>query len=137
MYLVDTCVVSELRRIEPNTSVLSWFFSVRNREIHLSSITIAELQRGAQLVKARRPQFAVELETWLEEAMISQFSVLPFDTAAAREWGRMEIDDEDKNSLDAMIAAIARSRGLTVVTRNVKDFAPLDVDYVDPFAYRV
>ena len=136
MYLLDTCVVSDLRRVNPNESVLSWFFAVRNSDIHLSAITIAELQRGAQLVKRRRPQFAEELELWLEEAMISQFPVLPFDTAAAREWGRMGIDDDAKNSLDAMIAAIARSHGLTVATRNVRDFAPLDVEYVDPFAYR-
>lgn len=135
MYLVDTCIVSELRRANPNASVLSWFHSVRNQEIHLSSITIAELQRGAELVRTRDPRFAAELELWLEEAMIGQFSVLPFDTAAAREWGRMGVDDEDKNSLDAMIAAVSRKHGLTVVTRNVRDFAAFDVDYVDPFAY--
>jgi len=135
MYLVDTCVVSELRLREPNASVLTWFLSVRNSEIHLSSITIAELQRGAQLVRARDSLFADELESWLEDAMIGQFSVLPFDTAAAQEWGRMALDDDSKNSLDAMIAAIARSRGLTVVTRNVSDFAPLDVDHLDPFSY--
>ena len=135
MYLVDTCIVSELRRRAPNAAVLTWFLSVRNSEIHLSSITIAELQRGAQLVRPRDPLFADELESWLEEAMIGQFSVLSFDTAAAREWGRMALSDEAKNSLDAMIAAIARSRGLTVVTRNVTDFAPLPVDYLDPFKY--
>lgn len=135
MYLVDTCIVSELRRVNPNASVLSWFHSVRNQEIHLSSITIAELQRGAELVRTRDPRFAAELELWLEEAMIGQFSVLPFDTAAAREWGRMGVDDEDKNSLDAMIAAVSRNHGLTVVTRNVRDFAAFDVDYVDPFTY--
>lgn len=135
MYLVDTCVVSDLRRVNPNESVLSWFLSVRNSDIHLSAITIAELQRGAQLVRESRPLFAEELESWLEEAMISQFPVLPFDTAAAREWGRMGIDDDAKNSLDAMIAAIARSRDLTVVTRNVKDFRGLDVAYLNPFEF--
>lgn len=135
MYLVDTCVVSDLRRVNPNESVLSWFLSVRNSDIHLSAITIAELQRGAHPVRESRPLFAEELESWLEEAMISQFPVLPFDTAAAREWGRMGIDDDAKNSLDAMIAAIARSRDLTVVTRNVKDFRGLDVAYLNPFEF--
>ncbi len=135
MYLVDTCIVSELRRAEPRPSVLAWFRSVRNSDLHLSSITIAELQRGAQLVRARDPRFADELESWLEELMISQFSVLSFDAAAAREWGRMGLTEHHKNSLDAMIAAIARIHGLTVVTRNVKDFAPLNVDYLNPFEY--
>jgi hypothetical protein len=135
MYLVDTCVVSELRLIEPHPSVLAWFRSVRSSDLHLSSITIAELQRGIQMVRAKDPLFAEELESWLEEAMIGQFSILPFDMAAAREWGRMALRDDDKNSLDAMIAAIARTRDLTVVTRNVKDFAPLDTYCVNPFEY--
>ncbi len=135
MYLVDTCVVSELRLIEPHPSVLAWFRSVRSSDLHLSSITIAELQRGTQMVRAKYPLFAEELESWLEEAMIGQFSILPFDTAAARDWGRMGIKGDDKNSLDAMIAAIARTRDLTVVTRNVKDFVPLDTYCVNPFEY--
>ena len=135
MYLVDTCVVSELRLIEPHPSVLAWFRAVRSSDLHLSSITIAELQRGTQMVRAKDPLFAEELESWLEEAMIGQFSILPFDTAAARDWGRMGIRGDDKNSLDAMIAAIARTRDLTVVTRNVKDFAPLDTRCVNPFEY--
>ena len=135
MYLADTCVVSELRLIEPHPSVLAWFRSVRSSDLHLSSITIAELQRGTQMVRAKDPLFAEELESWLEEAMIGQFSILPFDTAAAREWGRMGLRDEDKNSLDAMIAAIARTRDLTVVTRNVRDFLPLDAYCVDPFEH--
>ena len=135
MYLVDTCVVSELRLIEPHPSVLAWFRSVRSSDLHLSSITIAELQRGTQMVRAKDPLFAEELESWLEEAMIGQFSILPFDTAAARDWGRMGIKGDDKNSLDAMIAAIARTRDLTVVTRNVKDFVPLDTYCVNPFEY--
>ncbi len=135
MYLVDTCVVSELRLIEPHPSVLAWFRSVRSSDLHLSSITIAELQRGTQMVRAKDPLFADELESWLEEAMIGQFSILPFDTAAAREWGRMALRGDDKSSLDAMIAAIARTRDLTVVTRNVKDFVPLDTYCVNPFEY--
>ncbi len=135
MYLVDTCVVSELRRTEPHPSVFAWFLSVRSGDVHLSAITIAELQRGAQLVRGRDPRFADELETWLQEAVIGQFPVLPFDTAAAQEWGRMGVSDQAKNSLDAMIAAIARSRELTVVTRNVKDFVPLDAACLNPFEY--
>lgn len=87
------------------------------------------------MVRAKDPLFADELESWLEEAMIGQFSILPFDTAAALEWGRMALRGDDKNSLDAMIAAIARTRDLTVVTRNVKDFVPLDTYCVNPFEY--
>ena len=135
MYLLDTNVVSELRRAEPHAAILAWLFSVRDRQLHLSSITIAELQRGAQLVRARHPLFAEELEAWLEEATLGQFSVLPFDTAAARAWGRMGLGDADKNSLDAMIAAIARTRGLTVVTRNVRDFEPFGVPLLNPFEF--
>lgn len=135
MYLVDTCVVSELRKVQPHPAVLAWFRSVRNSDLHLSSITIAELQRGAQLVRARDQRFANELETWLEELTIGRFSVLAFDVAAGREWGRMALEDHHKNSLDAMIAAIARTRGLAVVTRNVRDFLPFDVDYLNPFEY--
>lgn len=135
MYLVDTCAVSELRKVQPHPAVQAWFRSVRSSDLHLSSITIAELQRGAQLVRARDPLFADELEIWLAELTIGRFSVLAFDVAAGREWGRMALEDHHKNSLDAMIAAIARTRGLTVVTRNVKDFLPFDVDYLNPFEF--
>ena len=136
MYLLDTNVVSELRRPRPNRAVLAWFEGVQSEDLHFSAMTIAEIQRGIEECRTKNPDTARDLTEWLESRLLAGFEVLPFDARAAREWGRMMHNQSGKLAQDAVIAATARVHSLTVVTRNVKDFRRLGAVYLNPFEYR-
>ena len=135
MYLLDTDVVSGLRgRRHP--AVVAWVQSLAPQDIYLSAITIAEIQRGASSIREKDPEFSAEITEWLEEGVLARFPVLPFDAAAAQDWGRMALGEDDPNWIDAMIAAIARTQSLTVATGNVRHFRLFDVKLLNPFDYR-
>lgn len=134
MYLLDTNVVSELRRQRPHGAVLSWFDSLADKELHLSAATIGELQAGIEITRRRDPARAAVLENWLNQ-VAERFNVLPMDAAAFRCHARLMYGRSETLFDDAMIAATALVHGLTVVTRNVRDFAPFSVPLLDPFAY--
>ena len=135
MYLLDTDVVSGLRgRRHP--AVVAWVQSLAPQDIYLSAITIAEIQRGASSIREKDPQYSAEINEWLEEGVLARFPVLPFDAAAAQDWGRMALSEDDPNWIDAMIAAIARTQSLTVATGNVRHFRLFDVKLANPFDYR-
>ena len=136
MYLLDTNVVSELRRPRPDRSVLAWFERVQSEDLHFSTMTIAEIQRGIEQCRTKDPEQARELTEWLESRLLTGFEVLPFDTRAARMWGRMMHNESAKLAQDAVIAATASTHSLTVVTHNVKDFRRLGVAYINPFEFR-
>jgi len=133
MYLLDTNVVSELRRPRPHGAVLEWVRAANDAELHLSAVTLAELQAGIELTGVQDRDKAAELQRWLD-AVEGQYSVLPMDGRTFREWARLMHARSDTLYEDAMIAATARIHGLTVVTRNVADFRPFDVAVLDPFA---
>jgi hypothetical protein len=135
MYLLDTNVVSELRRPRPHHAVLAWLDSVQAEELFFSAMTIAEIQRGIEKCRTDDPIKAQELTEWLEGRLLIGFEVLPFDARAARVWGRMMYNQSGKLAQDAVIAATASANSLTVVTRNVKDFRWLGVGYLDPFEF--
>jgi len=135
VYLLDTNVVSELRRPRPNRSLLAWFEGVHSEDLHFSAMTIAEIQRGIEHCRIKDSEQAQELTEWLESRLLTGFEVLAFDTRAAREWGRMMHNQSAKLAQDAVIAATARTNSLTVVTRNVKDFRRLGVAYLNPFEF--
>ncbi|MYD54438.1 MAG: type II toxin-antitoxin system VapC family toxin [Chloroflexi bacterium] len=135
MYLLDTNVVSELRRPRPNRSLLAWFEGAHSEDLHFSAMTIAEIQRGIEHCRIKDSEQAQELTEWLESRLLTGFEVLAFDTRAAREWGRMMHNQSAKLAQDAVIAATARTNSLTVVTRNVKDFRRLGVAYLNPFEF--
>ena len=135
MYLLDTDVISQLRRPRPNRALLAWLDSVRSEDLHFSAMTIAEIQRGIEKSRSDNPDKARELTEWLDSQLLTGFEVLPFDTRAAREWGRMMRDQPGKLAQDAVIAATAHTRSLIVVTRNVKDFRRLGVAYLNPFEF--
>ncbi len=135
MYLLDTDVISQLRRQHPNRALLAWLDSVRSEDLHFSAMTIAEIQRGIEKCRSDDPDKARELTEWLDSQLLSGFEVLPFDTRAAREWGRMMRDQRGNLAQDAVIAATAHTRSLIVVTRNVKDFRRLGVAYLNPFEF--
>jgi predicted nucleic acid-binding protein len=135
MYLVDTNVVSELRRPRPHGGVIAWLESVADHELHVSAVTIGEIQAGVEITRARDAMKAQAIEAWLEQ-VAATYNVLPMDARTFRVWARLMHGKPDQLIEDAMIAATATVHGLTVVTRNVRDFAALGVATLNPFERR-
>ena len=132
MYLLDTNVVSELRKPKPHGAVTQWIQAVPDTDLHLSAVTIGEIQAGIELTREQDGQKAAELEQWLERVSTT-FNVIPMDGAVFRAWARHMHRTSDTLYEDAMIAATAKVHKLIVVTRNVKDFKPFDVKVLNPF----
>ncbi|MBK8073813.1 MAG: type II toxin-antitoxin system VapC family toxin [Ramlibacter sp.] len=132
MYLLDTNVVSELRKPRPHGAVLAWLQARDDSELHLSAVTIGEIQAGIELTRQQDTAKAQEIEAWLEQ-VATTWNVLPMDAPAFRAWARLMHRRSDTVTEDAMIAATAQVHGLTVVTRNVADFKPFGVPLLNPF----
>ena len=135
MFLLDTNVVSELRRRRPHLGVLSWIRRVSPDRLHLSAVTVGEIQAGIEITRERDAAKAAELEAWLDEVLAS-YSVLSMDAAAFRTWAKLMHRRSDAQMQDAMIAAVAIVHRMTVATRNVRDFRPFGVRTLDPFGDR-
>lgn len=132
MYLLDTNVVSELRRPRPHGAVLEWLRGVDEASLRLSAVTIGELQAGVEITRENAPTKAAEIERWIDD-LLQSIGILPMDAACFSEWARLLHGRAKALSEDAMIAATARVHGLVVVTRNLRDFAPLSVEVLNPF----
>jgi predicted nucleic acid-binding protein len=133
-YLLDTNVVSELRKRKPHGAVVAWMDTLRPEQIFLSAVTIGELQAGAELARKNDPAKAAEIESWLTVGE-GTFPVIPMDSACFREWARLKAGKSSELLEDAMIAATARVHGLHVATRNEGDFGELQVGVFNPFAF--
>ncbi len=135
MYLLDTNVVSELRKARPHGAVLAWLRGADDADLHLSAVTIGELQAGVEITRAQDVAKAAEIEAWVDQ-IAGSYNVLPMDARAFRCWARLMRGRSDRLIEDAMIAATAIVNNLIVVTRNLRDFAPFDVRTLDPFIVR-
>ena len=132
MYLLDTNVISELRKPRPHGAVVAWFRAVDETELHISAVTVGEIQAGIELTRTQDPAKADEIEAWLD-LVANSYSVLSMDAMTFRAWARLMHGKSDTLYEDAMIAATAQVHRLTVVTRNVADFAALGVRTFNPF----
>ena len=131
-YLLDTNVVSELRKPKPHGAVLAWLNDLQDNQIYLSAVTIGELQAGVERTRRQDPRKAGEIEVWIDQ-LANSYQVLPMDTLCFREWARLMEGQGEHLLEDVMIAATARIHQLTVATRNERDFTHLGVQIVNPF----
>jgi toxin FitB len=134
-YLLDTNVLSETRKREPAAGVASWIAAAPPERLHVSVLTLGEIEQGIARVRSRGdPQQASALERWLRDVETGFGDrVLPVTLAVAAAWGRHQYA-RPLPVIDALVAATARVHGMTVVTRNVKDFELAGVQVLNPFA---
>lgn len=134
-YLVDTNVVSELRkghRCDPG--VAAWFAEISASDIYLSALTVGEIRKGIESIRRRDERTAEALEVWLGELVSAHSNrILPVDEIVAQKWGRFNVPDP-LPVLDSLLAATASVHGLTLVTRNLKDVERTGVDCLNPFS---
>jgi predicted nucleic acid-binding protein len=131
-FLLDTNVVSELRKPKPHGAVVAWLSRAGDDQLFLSAVTLGELQAGIERTRAQDAKKAQEIESWVDQ-LADSIQVLPMDAPCFREWAHLMNGKSDTLVEDAMIAATARVRGLTVATRNVRDFTELGVALLNPF----
>lgn len=131
-FLLDTNVVSELRKLRPHGAVIAWLNQQQEEQLFLSAVTLGEIQAGIERTRRQDKRKAVELEEWLD-LLAESWQVLPMDVPCFREWGRLMDQKPDQLLEDGMIAATARVHRLVVATRNEHDFQQLDVEIVNPF----
>ena len=132
MYLLDTNVISELRRPRPHGAVVAWFSSVRDSDLYIAAITIGEIQAGIERTREQNAEKAAELDVWLGK-VLQTFAILPMDAEMFRLWAKLVHRKSGELYEDAMIAATAIRNDLAVVTRNVRDFAFPGVKTLNPF----
>ena len=134
MYLLDTNVVSELRKPRPHSAVVAWLNSVDDARLHLATVTLGEIQAGIELTREQDAGKAREIEAWLD-LVTDSYNVLPMDGPAFRCWAKFMHRKSETIYEDAMIAAIAKVNGLAVVTRNIANFTSFGVELLNPFEF--
>jgi predicted nucleic acid-binding protein len=132
-YLLDTNIVSELRKPQPNSNVLAWYSTVRSAELFLSALTIGEIRIGIERLRRRDRSQADRIEEWVTN-LYSRYKdrIIDVDVRVAEEWGRLNVPDP-LPVIDGLLAASASVRGWTLVTRNVADLERTGVALLNPF----
>lgn len=131
-FLLDTNVVCELRKPKPHPGVVSWLKEIGPLDFAVCALSFAEMQQGVELTRRQDPAKAAEIDVWLDELRDS-IPVVPISVDACRLWARLMSGKPNQLREDGLIAAVAIANGLTVATRNVKDFVPFGVKIVNPF----
>jgi len=131
-YLLDTNVVSELRKPRPHGGVVAWLNRQEEEQLFVSAVTMGGLQAGVERTRRQDPAKAGDIESWVDQFAAS-YQILPMDSSCFREWGRIMDRKPDELLEDAMIAATARVHHLIVATRNEADFRQFDVGILNPF----
>jgi predicted nucleic acid-binding protein len=134
-YLLDTNVISEVRKPKPHGAVLEWIVAVGPNVIYVPAIAMFELQAGVELTRRQDPAKAAEIESWIDSLSRLE-QIIPMDHLCFRACARLMEGRSQVLFADAMIAATARLHGLTVVTRNVRDYRDFDVPLINPFSAR-
>lgn len=139
-YLIDTCVISEYVKTKPDINVSLWFDQQQEIQLFLSAISIAEIKKGIYKIKYIQPERALKLQNWLNTIEL-EFSqrILPVSIDVLEQWAILSAHSEIKGNklavMDSLIAATARCYGLTLVTRNIKDFKHCELELINPFSY--
>jgi toxin FitB len=136
MFLLDTNVISELRRPQrADSNVVAWASAAPAAGIFISAISILEIELGALRIARRDAAQGAVLRTWIDHQILPRFDgrILAVDTAVAQRCARLHVPDP-RAERDALIAATAMVHGLTVVTRNIADFEPIGVALLNPWA---
>jgi predicted nucleic acid-binding protein len=133
-YLLDTNVLSEVRRPRGDAGVKGWLSSVPAEDLYLSALVIGEIRRGVERLRRRDPDQAEVYEAWLDTVLRDYADrILPVDVGAAEEWGRMSVPDPVP-VVDGLMAATAKVRDITFVTRNTADVERTGTRLLNPFS---
>lgn len=132
MFLLDTNIVSELRKPRPHGAVVAWLEGVADADLYLCAVTLGEIQAGIEITREQDVVKAAAIEAWADQVGAS-YNVLPMDAATFRLWAKLMHRQSNTVYEDAMIAATALVHKLTVVTRNVRDFERFQVPVFNPF----
>lgn len=132
-YLLDTSVVSELRKRDPDLHLLTWYAAISSADLFLSVLTIGEIRLGIERLRRKDSTQAGRLEDWLQGLhAVYRDHIIDVDNAVAQEWGRLNVPDPVP-VIDGLLAASAKVRGWTLVTRNTADLARTGVTLHNPF----
>ena len=132
MYLLDTNIISELRKPRPHGGVVAWIKSVDDADLYLSAVTLGEIQAGIEMTRRQDADKAAMIEAWANQ-LVGSFNILIMDAACFRLWAKLMHRQSDTVYEDAMIAATALLHKMTVVTRNERDFERFQVPLFNPF----
>lgn len=132
MYLLDTNIISELRRQKPHGAVVSWLQGIEDKDLFISVVTIGEIQAGIEITREQDMEKACQIEQWLD-LVADTYHIISMDAAIFRTWAKLMHKTSDTLYEDAMIAATAKVNNLVVVTRNIADFRSFGVKLFNPF----
>jgi toxin FitB len=133
-YLLDTVTVSQALSRHPNAGAVAWIADQDAATLFMSVVSVAEIRRGAIQARKNNPKFAAKIDAWLNTTVASFTGrILPINVAVARHWGALQAA-AGHGGEDIMIAATALDHGMTIVTRNVRDFGNLGVKLENPFS---